>query len=131
MKGRPCSRRSAPGRMKNPPYFFPIATVAVPVGETQPEDVISVTERVTEPFAPAVNVTWFAPCPAVIDPLEMLQLYRLPEWLVTEAVRPDWLGFAEEGAEIVGADGVAETVTIAVAAFELVPSRVHATRRVA
>ena len=64
---------SAPGEASSPGYFFPIATVAVPVGETQPEDEISVTESETEPLAPAVNVTWLVPCPAVIEPFETLQ----------------------------------------------------------
>jgi len=67
----------------------------------------------------------------VIEPLEMLQEYRLPAWFATDAVSPDWFGLAEAGAEITGVAGDPETVIVAWAAFELVPSRVHATRRVA
>jgi len=73
-KGAPAanSATSAPGEASSRGYFFPIATVTVPVGETQPEDEISVTESETEPLAPAVKVTWLVPCPAVIEPFEML-----------------------------------------------------------
>lgn len=42
-------------------YFFPIVTVAVPVGETQPAEEISVTESVAEPFVPTENVIWLVP----------------------------------------------------------------------
>ena len=42
-------------------YFFPIVTVAVPVGETQPAEEISVTERVAEPFDPTEKVIWLVP----------------------------------------------------------------------
>jgi hypothetical protein len=73
--GRPAGR----GQPPRGGYFFPIVTVAVPVGETHPAEVISVADRVTEPFVPALNVTWLVPCPAVIEPLEMLQDQRLPE----------------------------------------------------
>src|SRR5256885_905018 len=56
------------------PYFLPMGTVRVPVGETQPAAEISVTESVTLPLVPAVKVIRLVPRPAVIVPFEMLQL---------------------------------------------------------
>lgn len=55
LRGPPTQRAPRGG------YFFPIATVAVAVGETQPAEEISVTERVAEPFVPTENVIWLVP----------------------------------------------------------------------
>ena len=49
---------NAPGEAS---HFLPIVTVAVPVGETQPAEEISVTDSVADPFAPTENVTWLVP----------------------------------------------------------------------
>ena len=50
------TRGGASGEESGGGYLFPIVTVAVPVGETQPPAEISVTESVIEPLLPAENV---------------------------------------------------------------------------
>jgi hypothetical protein len=51
-------------------YLFPIVTLFVPAGETQPAAEISVTESDTAPLLPALNVIWLVPWPEVIVPFE-------------------------------------------------------------
>src|SRR6266571_4502398 len=86
--GPACKDAGGRGGRERARYFFPMVTVAVPAGETQPAAEISVTDSVTFPLMPAVKVMRFVPWPAVIVPFEILQLYWLPAWLATEAVRP-------------------------------------------
>lgn len=58
--------------------------------EEHPFDPVTVTPRVTLPDAPAMNVTWCVPAPAVIVPFVIVQLYVAPTPTSgVEAVFPD------------------------------------------
>lgn len=77
--GRPTNRVSRPGARAveakpGDSHFLPMGTVEEPIGDAQPAAEISVTDSVMLPLPPAVNVIRLVDWPAVIAPLEMLQL---------------------------------------------------------
>ena len=85
--------------------------------ELHPLAPVAVTASCVEPLVPEVNVMLCVPCPDVIVPFVIDQLYAAPAMAGTDAVRPLALGQTEAGAVILIA-GFSRTVTVVVAADE-------------
>jgi hypothetical protein len=97
-----------------PPLGGVTVTFADFVSE-QPADVVTVTCSVSVPAAPAVNVMFDVPVPAVIVPLVMDQLYVAPApAFATDALLPVEPATTLDGAVIV-AFGFGLIVTVVVA----------------
>ena len=86
-------------------------TEAVAAAESQPDAFVSTTVRPSVPAAPAVNVIWFVPFPAVIVPFVIDHAYVLPASFMTLAVSPAWPGVAPTGATMTGVAGVGAHAT--------------------